>query len=99
MHNEQGTDLIDLRQLFREMAGDDFFGGHCSLQTALEVKSDLRFEISDLNMIPYVCLLRPLLDNYGLSSCSYGFCSSDIEGTVRSIAALNPTLSTYPTFM
>ena len=25
--------------------------GHCSLQTASEVKSDLRFEISDLNYL------------------------------------------------
>ena len=34
---EQGMDLIDLRQLFREMAGGDF----------LPSSSDLRFEISD----------------------------------------------------
>ena len=29
----------------------DSLGGHCSLQTALEVRTDLRFEISDLNYL------------------------------------------------
>ena len=50
---KQGTDLIDLRRLSeRVIFGMDPFGGlgGCyGLKTASEVRSDLRFVISDLN--------------------------------------------------
>ena len=52
---KQGTDLIDLRRLLEGLIfGMDPFGGlgGCfGLQTASEVRSDLRFEISDLDYL------------------------------------------------
>ena len=51
---KQDTDLIDLRRLLeRVIFGMDSFGlGGCyDLQTASEVRSDLGFEISDLNYL------------------------------------------------
>ena len=44
---KQGADLIDLRQIFKEMAGDAFWP-HLP-QAASEVESDLSFEICDPN--------------------------------------------------
>ena len=88
VHVLQGPDLIDLRQIFIEMAGNDFLASEATAasrqsqrsqltsdfisvipiihvhiaymfwvllaasdQTASEVKSDLKFEISDLNYL------------------------------------------------
>ena len=43
-------DLMDLRQLFREMTEGDFLASQAT--AALEVISDLRFEISDHKYLP-----------------------------------------------
>ena len=52
---KQGTNLIDLQRLLeRVIFGMDFFGslrGCYDLKTASEDRSDIRFEISDLNYL------------------------------------------------
>ena len=54
----------DLRQIFREMAGDAFITrGHCSRQTASEVRSDHRFTHIRHDMLPCLFeLVRPSLE-------------------------------------
>ena len=60
-YTKQGTDLIGLRRLLEGViSGMDPFGslgGYYGLQTASDVRSDLRVEISDLNYLHiHVCL-------------------------------------------
>ena len=56
---KQGTDLIDLRQIFREMAGGDFLASEATTASKQPRRSDLTSDLKSVTSITYIsmCIL------------------------------------------